>query len=405
MPTFHYRALTQPGEIVEGDLEAANRGALVEQLRARGLMTLRVQETGERRTSRFRFDLGRKGVLNRADEISIYRELATLLSAGLALDQSLDMLITYAARPPIAAVMSRVQASVRDGATLSSAMAAQSGTFNRFGLGMVRAGEAGGALDKALAKTAAYLENSERARQTLRSALVYPVILVVASLLSVLVIIAVIIPNFADIFRQAGVELPLATRIVVDLGHVAELYWWVPVGGGLAAVLLTMQRRQSPRGRLELDRLALRMPVLGAILTKSEVARFSYTLAMLIGNGVPLLGALSVARSALRNAALAEAVAEAEAQVKAGRTLADPLARTRVFPEHAIHLIRIGEESGNLENMLIRVSEMYEEKVQQDTKRMLTLLTPALTLGMALLIAGIIVSVLVPMLSIHQFAF
>ncbi len=404
MPIYRYRALTQPGEIVEGDLEAPDQGSVLDYLRARGYLPLRAEERREDGGGAG-FRLGRRRRRGRQDEVQVYRELATLLSAGLALDQALELMISYATRPAVAEVMTRVLASVRDGATLSKSMAAQPEVFDRFGLGMVRAGEAGGTLDKALGRTATYLENAERAKQGLKSALIYPAILMVSAGVSIVVIIAVVIPNFADIFRQAGVELPLATRIVVGIGQLAESYWWVPVVAVLLFVLVVLQGRRSEVGRRSWDRRALRVPLIGPILTKSEVARFSYTLGMLIGNGVPLLAALAVARATVRNAAISAAVAEAEVQVKEGRPLADPLSRAQVFPEHATHLIRIGEESGNLEDMLFRVSEMYDEKVQQDTKRLLTLLTPALTLGMALVISGIIVSILVPMLSIHQMAF
>lgn len=405
MPLYHYRALTQPGEIVEGDLDAPDRAAVVDHLRKRGYLPLRAEEKATGGRTWLTRHVGRRRAISRQDEIAVYRELATLLSAGLPIDQALDILITYATRRSIAELMTRVLTAVRDGATLSKAMAAQDRAFDRFGLGMVRAGEAGGTLDKALDRTAAYLENSERARQNLRSALIYPAILLVSAGVSIVVIIGVVVPSFATIFDQAGVELPLVTRIIIWLGDMAAAYWWIPVVGVLLAILALMHTRRSEQGRRDVDARILRLPLLGPMITKGEIARLSYTLGMLISNGVPLVAALSVARTTLGNEALAALIASVEKEVKEGRKLADPLSRSRLFPQHATHLVRIGEESDNLESLLFKLSDMYDEKVQQDTKRFLTILTPALTLGMALLISGIIVSILVPMMSMYRLAF
>jgi general secretion pathway protein F len=217
--------------------------------------------------------------------------------------------------------------------------------------------------------------------------------------------VTVVIPNFQQIFADAGFELPLATRIVLAMGTAAQSFWWLPVTILVGVAVAVSARRRTLEGRIALDRRLLRLPLLGDLLTKAEVARFGFTLGMLISNGVPLVAALSVAREALDHPAIAAAVGDVEKQVKEGKSFAAPLSETGMFPTLATHLVRIGEESGKLEEMLFRVADIYDNEVQRATQRLLTLLVPVLTFVMALLIGGIIISILMPMLSISQLAF
>lgn len=331
--------------------------------------------------------------------------MSTLLKAGLALDQTLDVLINFSEKPAIQSLMKKVLDRVRDGVSLADAMAAQGRSFDRFSIGMVRAGEAGGTLDATLEKAAEHMEKSHAAKQKLRSALLYPLILLISSIASVFIIITVVIPNFKEIFDQAGIALPLVTQVVLSVGIAAQRFWWLPVLLTLLMIFVVIRGRRQPDGRRLWDRRMLRIPLIGVLFTKSEVARVSYTLGMLLSNGVPLISALMVAKDTMANAAMAHAVDVAAKEVKEGKTLAGPLTEAELFPRRATHLIRIGEESGRLEEMLFRLAEIYDDDVQRTTQRLLTLLLPVLTLVMALLIAGIIISILVPMLSIHQLAF
>ncbi len=406
MPLFHYKAVTEPGELIEGDMEALDQAAVVEHLRALGYLPLRAerQATGSLAGWLGR-ELGRRRGLSRQSVTAIVRELSTLLGAGLALDQALQVLIEFSDKESVGELLKRVLDRVRDGVSLSEAMSAQGGVFDRFCIGMVRAGEAGGSLDTTLAKTAEYMERSHESKQKLKSALIYPSILLVAAALSVVIVMTVVIPSFKDIFEQAGMQLPLVTRVVLAIGEIAQQFWWLPLLAALVAILVVGRQRRDPVGRRTWDRRILRLPLLGDVFAKSEVARVSYTLGMLLSNGVSMLQALSVAKETLGNAAMAFAFEQVEGEVKEGRTLSGPLEDTQLFPRHAIHLLRIGEESGRLEDMLFRLASMYETEVQHLTQRLMTLLLPVITLALALLIAGIIISVMVPMLSLHQLAF
>jgi general secretion pathway protein F len=406
MPIFHYKAVTEPGDIVEGELDLPDQAAVIDYLRGRGLLPLQADERRRSTVSAwFNRELGGGSRLSRAEIASTLREVATLLKAGLALDQALDVVIAYADKAAVQTMMKQVLDRVRDGVSLAEAMSMHGRGFDRFSVGMVRAGEAGGTLDVALAKAAEHIEKTQESKQKLRSSLLYPVILLVSAALSVAIIVTVVIPSFKDIFDQAGIELPLVTRIVLAIGNTAQAFWWVPVLLVAVTGLTIARQRREPGGRRVWDRRTLKIPFLGALITKSEVARVSYTLGMLLSNGVPLTAALAVAKDTLGNAAMADAFEGAGKQVKEGKTVSGPLAETDLVPRHATHLIRIGEESGRLEEMLFRVAEIYEAEVQRSTQRLLTLLLPVLTFGMALLIGGIIGSILVPMLNVHQLAF
>lgn len=402
---FRYKAVTEAGEVIEGDIEAPTQAAVIAHLRSLGHLPIRADE---RRSGSlgawFARELRRRDKLSRADLMMLLQDISLLVRAGLPLDQALETSVQYAEKPLVQAVVKRLLDKVRSGVSLADSMMAQGDTFDRFVIGMTRAGEASGALDLVLAKTAEFMERSHKSIQNLRSALLYPIILLVSTIVSVGVIVTVVIPNFEQIFNEAGFPLPLATRIVLAIGNFAEQFWWLPVLAILVAVLWIVRARQSEAGRLRWDRRLLKLPLIGDLLTKAEAARVSFTLGTLLGNGVTLLSALGVARETLSNQVMAQAFEQVQKKVKEGKSFARPLDEAGVLPKLATHLLRIGEESGRLEDMLFRVAETYEVEVQRSIQRLLTLLVPALTLLMGLLIGGIVISILLPMLSINTLA-
>lgn len=405
MPSFRFKAVSGPGEIIEGEMEATSQAAVVEHLRGQGYMPIRADESSGRALSDLlKLEVGRKGGLSRQDIMAVIRELGSLLRAGLAIDQALSVLINFSEKEPVKKLMARVLERVRGGSSLADAMAAQGRVFDRFVVGMVRAGEAGGALDQVLAKTAEFLDKSQKSKQDLKSALIYPIVLFVSACISVGIIVTVVIPSFKEIFEQAGFALPLSTKIVMTVGDLAARWWWLPIVLGLLIVAVIARQRRQPELRRVWDARLLRLPLFGALAARVETTRMTYTLGMLLNNGVPLVSALGVVKGTLGNAAMEHAFEQIEKQVREGKTFAGPLADSALFPSLATHLIRIGEESGRLEEMLFRVAETYEREVHQSIQRMMAILIPALTFGMALLIGGIIVSILVPMLSINQLA-
>lgn len=402
---FRYKAVTEAGNVVEGDIEAPTQAAVIAHLRNLGHLPIRADERQSGSLVHwYAREVRRRERLSRTDLMMLLQDLSMLLRAGLPLDQALDTSVQYAEKPLVRAVVKRLLDKVRSGTSLADGMAAEGDAFDRFVVGMTRAGEASGALDLVLAKTSEFLERSHKSIQNLRSALLYPIILLISTIVSVGVIVTVVIPNFEEIFTEAGFPLPLATRIVLAVGNIAQHFWWLPVLAVLVTILWIVRARQTEAGRLRWDRRLLKLPLIGDLLTKAEAARVTFTLGTLLGNGVPLLGALGVARETLSNQVMAQAFEVVQKKVKEGKSFARPLDEAGVLPRLATHLLRIGEESGRLEEMLFRVAETYEVEVQRSIQRLLTLLVPALTLLMGLLIGGIVVSILLPMLSINTLA-
>ena len=238
--------------------------------------------------------------------------------------------------------------------------------------------------------------------EQVRSALIYPIVLLVMSGLSIVVLLTAVVPQFTPLFESAGAELPLLTRVVITTGDAAQRYWWLLLVGLLACIWLVRRQFRQVESRARIDRWLLRVPLLGSLLIKIDTARLARTLGTLLANGVPLLNALAIARGTLANAVLREALSETTTAVKEGRGLAEPLAQSAPFPQLAIHLLAVGEKSGHLEAMLLKIAEIFDREVRSTLERLMTLLVPALTIGLGLIIASIIGAVLAAILSAYQ---
>ena len=406
MPRYRYEAVDAAGEVLRDELEASSSGAAIERLRDQGLLPLSVDEA---KSGLLRGGLGqplfsKRRALSRKTLGVFTQQLASLLGAGMPLDRALTILIGVAEDERGKALLERVQEKVRGGSTLADALEAQ-GAFSRFYLNMVRAGESGGALETVLKRLNEFLERSQALRETVTSALIYPIILLSVAVLSVIILLTFVVPQFERLFADAGKALPLATQIVIALGNGFRHYWWV----GLTAVGLTVTvaRRQlsRPDSRARWDRRLLRLPLFGDLIAKVETARLTRTLGTLLGNGVSLLSALTIVRETLSNQVLAGALGEVAEHARTGRGLAEPLSEAGHFPKLAVQMIRVGEETGQLQEMLIQVADTYDGEVQTAVKRLLTLLEPALILGLGAVVAGIIMSILVAILSLNDLAF
>ena len=409
MPRFHFRAVTGAGEFVEGEIDAQNEAAVVAQLRDRGHLPLAAEPVGEGaaaggRTLQewLRQPLFGSGRVRRAEVAIITRELATLLDAGLTVDQSLRLLVDLAGSEAMRRLISDLLQRVQGGSTLADALGQHDAVFSRAYVSMVRAGEAGGALDDVLARLAQYLDQAESLAEQVRSALVYPIVLLVMAGLSIVVLLTVVVPQFTPLFESAGAELPLLTRVVIATGDAAQRYWWLMLIGLAALVWLVRRSFQQPESRARIDRWLLRLPLIGGLLAKIDTARLARTLGTLLANGVPLLNALSIARETLGNAVLREALSETATAVKEGRGLAAPLARAGAFPPLAIHLLSVGERSGHLEAMLLKIAEIFDRETRSTVERLMTLLVPVLTITLGAVIAAIIGAVLAAILSAYQ---
>ena len=408
MPAFRYKAVSPAGEVSAGEIDAASEGEIVARLRDQGLMPTEVVPVsgargaagrGPRTPRRSIFEARRVG----ADHLmAITRELATLLRAGLPLDRALELLIGLAPVPPVASMLQAIRDDVRGGKALSQALDARRDVFSRFYVNIVRAGEAGGALGLVLTRLADTMERNKELRESVKSALIYPVILIGVAVLSVMVLLVWVVPQFEQTFQQAGKALPLPTAIVVVVGSFLRHWLWA-VAGGVALLALWVRRRSRlPAVKARWDRRVLSWPLVGDLVTKVEVARFARTLATLLGNGVTLLAGLSIVKETLGNSVLAGALDGVTARLREGKGFGRPLAETGLYPKLATQMILVGEESGRLEEMLNRVADVYDREVAMAIKRFLAVLEPALILGLAVMIGGIVFSILLGVMGMSE---
>jgi general secretion pathway protein F len=403
MTRFRYKAVSGAGDIVEGEIEARTQSGVINQLHDRGFTPIRADEVKAAGAGDLLSrDVFGSGAASRRDIGLLTRELATLLRAGLPLDRSVEILIDLADRQMIKDLLGRVLEAIREGATLAAAMAAHERAFPTYYVSMVQAGEASGALDEVLTRLADYMERAQAARDRVTSALIYPMIVLVMAGLSVVVLLTVVVPEFKPLFEDAGAALPWPTRILVSVGDLTQTYWWAILLGLAIVIFIGRQQLRNPASRRRWDEQVLRIPLFGELARKVEVARFARIVGTLVINGVALLNALAIARHTLKNTALAAAIDDIAESLKQGRGLAEPLVQSNIFPSLALHLIRVGEETGHLEEMLLKVADIYDTEVERSTQRLLALLVPAVTIFLGLLIAAIIGSVFSAMLGVYD---
>jgi general secretion pathway protein F len=405
MPVFRYKAVNASGGVAVGELEAANESEIVERLRDQGLMPTQVARAAGALIAgatngapaagagaRSRWFASNK--VSRDQLLAITRELATLLRAGMPLDRALEILIGLADTAPVAALLQGIRDDVRGGKSLSQAVDARRDVFSRFYVNIIRAGEAGGALGTVLTRLADTMERNKELRESVISALIYPTILIGVAVLSLMLILAYVVPQFEQTFAQAGRALPLPTQVVIFVGTGIKQWWWA-IAGLVALWFIWMRRHlRNPAVRMRWDARMLRWPLIGDVVTKVETARFARTLATLIGNGVTLLSGLGIVRDTLGNTVLAGALDGVIARLREGKGFARPLGETGLYPKLAVQMVLVGEESGRLEEMLIRVAEIYDREVAMAIKRFLAVLEPAMILSLAVLIGGIVLSIL-----------
>ena len=407
MPLYAYRAVSPAGEVSTGELDAANEAEIVDRLRDQGMMPMRIAPaTGAGATPAADKVAGRRWFtpkrVTRDNVLAFTRELATLLRAGLPLDRALQILIDLAPTPPVAAVLQGVRDDVRGGKALSQALDARREVFSRFYINIVRAGEAGGALGVVLQRMAYTMERNKELRESVRAALIYPTILVCVAAVSIIVLLIFVVPQFEQTFQQAGKALPLSTAVVIFIGNALRHYWWLIAGVVFLAVAWFRRRGRNPRIRRIRDARLLRAPLIGDVLAKVEVARFARTLGTLLANGVTLLAGLAIVKDTMTNVVLATALDGVIAKLREGKGFGRPLAETGLYPRLATQMILVGEESGRLEEMLMRVADVYDREVQVAIKRFLSVLEPVLILSLAVMVGGIVLSILLGVLGMTE---
>ena len=401
MPVFTYRAADRRGQTIDGVMEAVDARAVADRLRKEAYFPIKVAPQSER-AGLLSLGGGSTRVRQR-DLLAMTQMLATLFEAGLPLDRALAILEELAPAGRVRTIISDLLRSVRGGSSLSEAMAKHHPRpFSRLYINMVRAGEKGGVLEVSLRRLAEFLEARAAFNEAVVSALAYPLVITTVGAGAIVFLMTFVIPRFATIFADLGQAIPLPTQILMSTSAVLTQYWWVGATAIMAVVLAWRMWTSTPHGRLGWDQLILRLPIVGELALKVETARFARTLGTMLKSGVPVLGAMAVVGDMMSNQAVGGAVARLADGVKRGGTIAAGMKEHTAFPALAIHMVRVGEETGRLEEMLLKVADTFETDVRTELKRVLGLLEPAIILGMGVLVAFIVVAMLLAIFSINE---
>jgi type II secretion system protein F len=402
VPVFLYRAADRQGKAIEGVMDAPDARAVVERLQRDAYFPINVAPQDEAARTFELPSLGGRRVTHQ-DLVDFTQQLATLLEAGVPLDRSLGILEELTTHVRLREITGDLLRSVRGGAAFSDALAKHHPRpFSRLYIHMVRAGEKGGFLEATLKRLSEFLRESQEFREAVVSAAIYPALLTLVGAGAVVFLLTFVIPRFGEIFRDLGQALPLSTQILLAVSAGIQSYWWAGAVGILALILAARLALANPAGRLAIDRFALSLPLVGPVIVKGEVARFARVLGTLLQSGVPVVGALAVVRQMLGNQVLATAVDRLGEGVRRGAGLSGPMGETGVFPLLARHMVRIGEETGRLDDMLLRVAAAFEADVRKAVKRLVGLLEPCIILAMGLLVGFIVVAMLMAIFSINE---
>ncbi|MBW9263417.1 MAG: type II secretion system F family protein [Candidatus Thiodiazotropha sp. (ex. Lucinisca nassula)] len=404
MALFSYRASNSLGETLQGEMEAEESRQVIIELQREQLIPIEVKRvTGLRGLLGYRS--GRQKKVGQKQILSFAKELATLLKAGMPLEGALSLMARLNSDERMANVIDELNDSIKGGATFSRALEKQRNIFPRLFVSMIKAGEAGGMLGEALERIADYMERSQALRESVRSALIYPTILLLVAVVSIMVLLVFVVPQFSQMFEDMGRELPLATQIILVAGEFLTNYWWLLLAMVFLAIALFRIWLEKGDNQYRLDRWLLGLPLFGDLLLKVETARLSRTLASLLNNGLTLLNAVKLSQEVLNNSYIAQGIEQAAQQLKQGKGLSAPLIEQKLLPELAIRMLQVGEESGEIDAMLTDVADVYDREVRETVQRLLTLVEPVLIVGLGLIVAGIIISILLAMLSVNDLAF
>jgi len=390
MPFFEWKGRSVSGEIRSGVLEAPNAQIVEVYLRRLNIIPIKIQQKKESG-----FHLRLKRVKDK--ELALFtRQFATVLEAGLAIVKALDTLATQQKNPYFKEILTEIKRKVEGGSSISDAMANYPKVFDNLYLQMVRSGEAAGNLDLVLKRLAAYLEKIIALKSKIKHAMIYPSVIVFVTIVVVSIIMLYVIPKFAELFKEAGQQLPLPTQILLNISQHFKYFFGLFLLVVIASVIGIKYYRRSEKGKYQTDKLLFRLPLLGALFQKAAISRIARTLANLIGAGVPLLQALTIAGETSGNKVYEKAMEDIRVNVSAGHTIADPMFFTGVFPYMVVEMVRIGEMSGNLEEMLTKLADFYEEEVDRTVQTLSTLIEPILLIVLGGIIGAILIALYLP---------
>ena len=395
MPVFTFSGKSAAGEKISGERAAANKEALLQQLRRERITPGSVREKGKE----FSMPTFGSGKVKTKDIAIFFRQFSVMIDAGLPLVQCLEILAANQENQSFQKVLTGVRTTVEGGSTLANAMRQYPNVFDDLSTNMIEAGETGGILDVILQRLALYVEKAVRLRAAVKSAMIYPVAVVSIAVLIVGALLKWVVPIFANLFTGLGVALPLPTRMVMGLSAFVGHFWWFFIVGAAGLVFGIRQIRKNPRGLYYTDKILLAIPVIGMLLRKIAVARFTRTLGTLITSGVPILEGLAITARTSGNAVLEEALMKVRKAIEEGRTIVDPLKECGVFPNMVTQMIGVGEATGAMDNMLQKIADFYEDEVDDATRDMMAMLEPAIIGILGVTVGGIVISLYMPLFS------
>jgi type IV pilus assembly protein PilC len=395
MPVFTFSGKNTAGEKISGERTAVNKQTLAMQLRREQIAGASIREKGKE----FSLPTFGSGKVKTKEIAIFFRQFSVMIDAGLPLVQCLEILAANQENAAFQKTLTGVRTTVEGGSTLANAMRQYTKVFDDLSTNMIEAGETGGILDIILQRLATYVEKAVKLKAAVKSALIYPVAVISLAVLIVGALLKWVVPIFANLFAGLGVALPLPTRIVMGLSAFVGQFWWFFILGGVGLVFGVKQIRKDPRGKYWMDYGMLKLPVIGILLRKIAVARFTRTLGTLITSGVPILEGLSITARTSGNAVLEEALLRVRKAIEEGRTIVDPLRESGVFPNMVTQMIGVGEATGAMDNMLQKIADFYEDEVDTATKDMLAMLEPVIIGVLGVLVGGIVISLYMPLFS------
>jgi general secretion pathway protein F len=404
MPQFAYKAKKDDGSVVTGTLQAESERSALDSLGRMGVFPMEIESRAEDKPGARAADGPRQThrKVKPADVALFTRQLADLMKAGVPLNRALHTLAAQTTNLTLSQIIQEIEKQVSDGAQLHEALGRFPKIFSGLYLSMVRAGETGGFLEDVLHRLAIFIEKDQDLRSRISSAMAYPILLIVIGTAAITFLMVFFIPRFSEIFKRMGDSLPLPTQIVMAISYFLRDYWMFASMGVVALMFAWTRLLASGRGRRMVDRLKIRIPLFGEIVKKNAVSRFTRTLGTLLKSGVSILNALEISKAAMANAVLMEDIDEASAGVKQGKGLAEILRGSRYFPAMVIDMIAVGEEGGNLDEVLINVAESYDLQVERAVRVFVALFEPALLLVMATLVGFIVIAMLLPVFTLSS---
>lgn len=403
MPVYEYRALNASGRTIKGIVDADSSRAARLKLRRNGIFPIELREEVEARSEKREFDVLRLLRRIRLQETAVMvRQLSTLLSAGLPLVESLTAVIEQVPNPSLKKIVTQVRERVNEGSSLADAFVQHPRIFSALFVNMTRAGERSGTLEIVLERLADFTEKQVAFRHKIAAAMVYPILMTFVGIGVLGFLLGYVIPTVTQIFEDLEQTLPLPTLLLMSASDTLRRFWWVGVVA-VALVLLAVDRYgRTTTGRLMLDRLKLKAPIFGQLTLKIAIARFARTLAILLKSGVPVLTSLDIVKNVVNNRVLQQVIEEARDNIREGQDIAPPLRRSQLFPPLVTHMIAVGEKSGKLEDMLLRVADTFESEVETSVQGLTSLIEPLMILVMGSVVGFIALSILLPIFQINQ---